>query len=331
MGTEVAGTGNPATSAFLSPTILLDRGLHTAYKNPMHEPEHLVIRPPSEARSLLVRVMRGCNWNRCMFCGIYDFFDTPFSERPLEDVLGDIDALRTMYGDIFRTAFLGDANPLNLPTEFLTTVLSHLRATFPRLERVTSYARASSLAKKNADELGEIRRAGLDRVHVGMESGSDAVLRLQKKGTSQVQLIDAGLKTMASGMELSYYILLGLGGKDLWEEHAAGSVKVLNAVKPHFARVRRLWIHPMSRLMGAIRDGSFTEQTAEGTVLELRALIAGLEPSPMFFTCDHANNYIQVHGRMDEHRDDMLRAIDAFLALPGPQRLEHYRSVPSVI
>ena len=297
----------------------------------MHVPEHLVIRPPSEARSLLVRTVRGCNWNRCLFCGIYDFFDTPFSERPLEDVLKDIDALRSMYGDIFKTAFLGDANPLHLPAEFLVEVLRHLRRTFPGLQRVTSYARASSLARKTAEELKEIHAAGLDRVHVGMESGSDAVLRLQKKGTSQAQLIDAGVKTMASGMELSYYFLLGLGGRELWEEHAKESALVLNAVKPHFARVRRLWIHPMSRLMEKIRAGEFTEQTAEGTVLELRALIAGLEPSPLFFTCDHANNYIQVHGRIDEHRDDMLRLIDTFLALPEDQRQEHYRSIPSVI
>lgn len=297
----------------------------------MHVPEHLVIRPPSEAHSLLVRTVRGCNWNRCLFCGIYDFFDTPFSERSIEDVLKDIDALRAMYGDIFRTAFLGDANPLHLPTDFLVEVLRHLRRTFPKLERVTSYGRASSLAKKTAEELKEIHAAGLDRVHVGMESGSDAVLRLQRKGTSQAQLIEAGKKTMASGMELSYYFLLGLGGRELWEEHAGESAKVLNAVKPHFARVRRLWIHPMSRLMEKIHAGEFTEQTAEGTVLELRELIAGLEPSPMFFTCDHANNYIQVHGRIDEHRDDMLRLIDTFLALPEGQRQEHYRSIPSVI
>lgn len=297
----------------------------------MHVPEHLVIRPPSEARSLLVRAVRGCNWNRCTFCGIYDFFDTPFSERGLEEVLLDIDALSAMYGNIFRTAFLGDANPLHLSTDFLVTVLRHLRKTFPKLERVTSYARASSLSKKTAEELKAIRDAGLDRVHVGMESGSDAVLKLQKKGTSQAQLIDAGKKTMSSGLELSYYFLLGLGGRELWEDHVKGSALVLNEVKPHFARVRRLWIHPMSRLMETIRAHEFTEQTPEGTVIELRDLIAALEPSPMVFTCDHANNYLQVEGRLDESKDEMLGEINAFLALPEARRQEHYRSVPSVI
>jgi radical SAM superfamily enzyme YgiQ (UPF0313 family) len=297
----------------------------------MHVPEHLVIRPPSEAKSLLVRAVRGCNWNRCLFCGIYDYFDTPYSERTLDEVIKDIDALADLYGDIFKTAFLGDANPLELPTRFLVEVLEHLRKKFPSLTRVTAYARASSLAKKSAEDLKAIHDAGLDRAHVGMESGSNAVLALHKKGTNQKQLIEAGQKTMASGMELSYYFLLGLGGKALWEDHVKGSIEVLNAVKPHFIRVRRLWIHPMSRLMEKIKAGEFMEQTPEGTVIELRDLIEALEPCPTVLACDHANNYVQVFGRLDSDKEQMLKTVNAFLALPEEQRLVHYRSIPSVI
>ncbi len=297
----------------------------------MHVPEHLVIRPPSEAKSLLVRAVRGCNWNRCLFCGIYDYFDTPYSERTIDEVIKDIDALADLYGDIFKTAFLGDANPLELPTRFLVEVLEHLRKKFPSLTRVTAYARASSLAKKSAEDLKAIHDAGLDRAHVGMESGSNAVLALHKKGTNQKQLVEAGQKTMASGMELSYYFLLGLGGQALWEDHAKGSIEVLNAVKPHFIRVRRLWIHPMSRLMEKIKANEFMEQTPEGTVIELRDLIEALEPCPTVLACDHANNYIQVFGRLDSDKEQMLKAVNAFLALPEEQRLVHYRSIPSVI
>jgi len=297
----------------------------------MHVPEHLVIRPPSEAKSLLIRTVRGCNWNRCLFCGIYDYFDTPYSERGLAEVIKDIDSLSDMYGDIFKTAFLGDANPLALPTDFLVAVLTHLRKKFPSLTRVTSYARASSLAKKSVEELRAIHDAGLDRAHVGMESGSDAVLKLQKKGTSQVQLIDAGKKTMSSGMELSYYFLLGLGGQALWEDHIKGTALVINEVKPHFVRVRRLWIHPMSRLMEKINAGEFREQTPEGTVIELRDLVKALDPSSTVLACDHANNYIQVFGRLDEDKQEMLRLINTFLELPEQQRQNHYRSIPSVI
>lgn len=297
----------------------------------MHSPEQLVIRPPSEAHSLLIRTVRGCDWNRCLFCGIYDLFGVPHSTRSLEEVLEDIDAYAGMYGDAFETAFLGDANPLQLPTDFLVKILVHVRKRFPSLKRVTAYGRASSLAKKSADELNAIHAAGLDRVHTGMESGSNAVLALHKKGTNSPQLISAGLKTMASGMELSYYFLLGLGGQALWQDHVKGSAEVLNAVKPHFIRVRRLWIHPASRLMEKIHAGEFTEQTPEGTVVELRDLLASLDPSPTVLACDHANNYIQVFGRLDEDRDEMLKTLDAFLSLPEQVRQEHYRSRPSVL
>ncbi len=297
----------------------------------MHTPEHLVIRPPSEARSLLVRVVRGCDWNRCSFCGIYDLFGTPYSTRSKEEVLMDIDALASLHGDIFTTAFLGDANPLDLPAQFLVDVLERLREKFPRLTRVTAYARASSLAKKTEDDLLAIREAGLDRVHVGLESGSNRVLKLQMKGTSHKQLVEAGKKTMASGLELSYYFLLGLGGQDLWEEHALESAAVFTGVKPHFIRVRRLFIHPMSKLAGKIAAGEFREQTPEGTVHELRSLIAALDAEGTTFTCDHANNYLPVHGLLNRDRQALLDVIDSFLALPEDRRIAHYRSVPSVI
>lgn len=297
----------------------------------MHEPEQLVIRPPSEANSLLLRVIRGCDWNRCLFCGIYDFFGCPHSTRDLGEVLKDIDALYSLYGDRFETAFLGDANPLALPTDFLVETLSRLRTRFPRLKRVTSYGRASSIWKKSADELLSIQAAGLDRLHVGMESGSDAVLRLQKKGTSQNQLIEAGQRVKDSGMELSYYLLLGLGGASLWQDHVEGSAQVINAVKPHFVRVRRLWTHPMSRLNDQIADGAFIPQTPEGTVIELRDIIQRLDAEGTVLTCDHANNYLQVHGRLNAQKAEMLTFIERFLNLPASVRQEHYDSMPSVI
>lgn len=297
----------------------------------MREPEQLVIRPPSEAESLLIRVIRGCDWNRCLFCGIYDLFQCPHSTRGLDEVLEDIDALRHRYGDRFETAFLGDANPLSLPTEFLVATLTRLRARFPRLTRVTAYGRASSIWKKTADELKAIRAAGLDRLHVGMESGSDAVLRLQKKGTSQAQLIEAGQRVKDSGLELSYYLLLGLGGQSLWQDHVEGSARVINAVKPHFVRVRRLWTHPLSRLNEQIESGAFIPQTPEGTVIELRDIIRRLDAEGTVLTCDHANNYIQIHGRLNDRQDAMLAFIDRFLSLPPSVRQAHYDSMPSVI
>ncbi len=297
----------------------------------MHEPEQLVIRPPSEARSLLVRLTRGCNWNRCLFCGIYDLFGTPHSTRTAEEVKLDIDALAARHYSWFKTAFLGDANPLDMPAGDLVDILTHLKKKFPGLERVTAYGRASSIWKKTDEELRAIREAGLDRLHVGMESGSDEVLRLQKKGTSSSQLIETGQRARAAGFEVSFYLLLGLGGQALSKEHIEGSVRVINEARPDFVRVRRLWVHPASRLSSLIESGEFSEQTPEGTVLELRDILSGLSVSGIHFTCDHANNYIQVHGELVKDKPQMLGVIDEFLSLPEVDRKRHYESMPSVI
>ena len=297
----------------------------------MHEPEQLVIRPPSEARSLLVRLTRGCDWNRCLFCGIYDLYGTPYSTRTAGEVKLDIDALAERHSGWFKTAFLGDANPLNMPAEDLVEILKHLKKKFPAIGRVTAYGRASSIWKKTDDELKAIRDAGLDRLHIGMESGSDEVLRLQKKGTSSKQLIETGKRARAAGFEVSFYLLLGLGGQALSKEHVLGSVRVINEARPDFVRVRRLWVHPASRLNSMIKTGEFKEQTPEGTVIELRDILYGINADCIHFTCDHANNYIQIHGELMKDKADMLGVIDNFLKLPESERKRHYSSMPSVI
>lgn len=297
----------------------------------MHTPESLIIRPPSEAHSLLVRVVRGCNWNRCLFCGIYDLYHQPHELRSLEEVLKDIDALKAYWGDRPKSAFLGDANPLELPNAFLVPVLDYLKERFPSLERVTSYARASSLYTKSIDDLCELARHGLSRVHVGLESGSDAVLRFHRKGINQNVLINAGRKVREAGIELSFYVLLGLGGADRWREHIDESAKVINATTPEFIRIRRLWIHRMSRLAAEVFAGRFKEQSPEGTLRELRLLIELISVDGPLLTCDHANNYLPLQGRLLEDRQSMLEAIDRFLDLPEEIRESHYESVGSVI
>lgn len=294
-------------------------------------PEGLIIRPPSEAGSLLLRVVRGCHWNRCRFCGIYDLYEQPFEIRSLEDVLRDIDLLKSYWGEGARNAFLGDADPLERPVDFLVPILDHLRQVFPRLERITAYARASSLYRKSVEDLRELAAHGLSRLHVGLESGCDEVLKFHRKGVNQKVLIEAGRRVRSAGMELSFYVLLGLGGREHCEEHAAQSAHVINETGPEFIRIRRLWIHPMSRLAREVKAGTFVEQTPEGTVRELRLLIGNVRVDGPTLLCDHANNYLPIHGRFQVDRNRMLSEIDAFLARPQAARDRHYASVGSVI
>ena len=297
----------------------------------MRSPEGLIIRPPSEAGSLLLRVVRGCHWNRCQFCGIYEAYGQPFETRPMEDVLEDIDLLKQHWGDYPRTAFLGDADPLERPADYLVPIVSRLRERFPTVERVTAYARASSLYTKSIEDLERLREHGLDRVHVGLETGSDALLRFHKKGISQKVLIESGKKVRKAGIELSYYVLLGLGGTERWEEHITETAKVINQTCPEFVRIRRLWIHPYTKLAGQLGKGAFHEQTPEGTVKELRLLIDEITAEGPRLTCDHANNYLSLHGALLKDKQDMLDRIDDFLGLPEETRDRHYQAVGSVI
>jgi hypothetical protein len=300
--------------------------------------EHLIIRPPSEARSLLVRVTRGCKWNRCLFCGIYTHLGQPdFSVRTVEEIKKDIDYLRKRVGRINR-AFLGDADPLLIGVDEFAEVVEYLRQVFPELTRVTCYARASTLWKIREDGINRIARAGLDRVHVGLESGDEQVLKLHRKGQSRRILVESGRWLRRAGIEISYYVLLGLGGADRWKEHMDATAGVINEVDPEFVRLRRIWLYgdgsgsgPECPLWDEIREGRFEPQTPEGTVLELRRLIEKLEGVESFITCDHSNNYVRVEGRMPEERDRMLEEIDAFLALPEERRRAHYEAVGSQI
>ena len=297
----------------------------------MRAPEGLIIRPPSEAGSLLLRVVRGCHWNRCRFCGIYEAYGQPFETRPVEDVLEDIDLLKEYWGEQARTAFLGDADPLERPAADLVPIIARLRERFPTLERVTAYARASSLYTKSLEDLELLRESGLDRVHVGLETGSDGLLRFHKKGTSQKVLIESGRKVRKAGIELSYYVLLGLGGSDRWEEHMTATAKVINRTCPEFVRIRRLWLHPHTRLADKIKEGTFREQSPEGTVRELRLLVDEVTVDGPRLTCDHANNYVPLHGTLLADKQDMLDQIDEFLGLPEETRDRHYRAIGSVI
>jgi radical SAM superfamily enzyme YgiQ (UPF0313 family) len=181
------------------------------------------IRPPSEARSLLLRVMRGCPWNYCTFCYAYKHLPRKDMLRSVDEVKRDIDAMRAAanealtleYGIEPRTAFLADSNAIIIKTDDLLEIVDYLRRSFPALQRVTSYARAKTILAKDPSDLTRLREAGLDRLHIGLESGDDEVLTRVKKGATSQEMIDAGLKAKETGFEVSMYIMPGLGGRVL--------------------------------------------------------------------------------------------------------------------
>ena len=238
------------------------------------------IRPPSEAYSLLIRVTRNCPWNRCKFCSLYK--GQKFELRSVEEIKREITAARAIrdeikalawksgYGDrvgevaamVFNNppsdayrnvalwlyaggenVFLQDANTLIMNTGELVEIIKFLKETFPGIERITSYARAKTAAKKSLEELTALREAGLSRLHIGLESGYDPLLNYMDKGVTAAEHIAGGKKVMASGISLSEYVILGLGGRKMWREHAVQSARVLSEINPDFIRVRTLSVN----------------------------------------------------------------------------------------
>jgi biotin synthase-like enzyme len=191
-----------------------------------------------------------------------------------------------------KTAFLQDGNSPGMQTENLVEVLKYLRETFPSLERVTSYARSKTLARKSLEELKAIHEAGLDRLHVGLETGDDALLKKVKKGVTGAEHIEGGKKAMEAGFQLSEYWMPGLGGKEGWEAHARNTARVLNAINPHYIRSRPFVPSPGTPIFEEFSAGGNQVLTGEEQLEELKLMIETLEvTSKVCF--DHAGNYWQ--------------------------------------
>jgi histone acetyltransferase (RNA polymerase elongator complex component) len=319
------------------------------------------IRPPSEARSLILRITRNCPWNRCLFCPVYK--GRKFSLRSVEEIKKDIQTARDIADDIkaiswrlgnrgevnsevigyifnnrgfsesyrsiamwlyYRTGacFLQDADNLIIKTEDLVEILKFLKGKFPEITRITTYSRSRTIVNKSVDSLKEIGKAGLDRVHVGMESGYDPVLKLIKKGVRAAQHVEAGRKVVEAGMELSEYVMPGLGGQEMWREHAIETAKTLNSINPHFIRLRSLRIPDRAPLSDKLKSGEFKMQTDDMLAEEIRLFIERLEGITSVITSDHIMNLLEeVTGKLPEDKKKMLEVIKDYQALPDNERL----------
>ncbi|MFO7792312.1 MAG: radical SAM protein [Candidatus Saliniplasma sp.] len=260
------------------------------------------IRPPSEggSRSLLIRPTRNCSWNRCAFCPFYD--GKRFQIREVEEVKNDIDSVKRIkellsegseeVGKVphhclsvvsgwiksgEKTVFLQDSNSLIMPTDQLVEILEYLMKSFPSIERVTSYARSDTIVRKDIEDLRRIRDAGLTRLHVGLESGDDEVLKLVEKGVTAEQHIEGGKKAKEAGFELSEYVMPGLGGKKFSKQHALNTAKVLNQIDPDYIRMRPLYVYPDSKIYKMIDLGEFQVNSPHERLNELNILVEELD------------------------------------------------------
>ncbi|CCK79423.1 radical SAM protein [Desulfobacula toluolica] len=318
------------------------------------------IRPPSEANSLLIRLTRNCPWNNCTFCRVYK--KRKFSLRSVENITRDIDFLQSyiqkikeivkpggfvdnqvinsLYNDFdkkdrgafnaainwyasgMKSIFLQDANSLIMKPDDLVSVLEHIKKCFPEVDRITSYARSHTIARIKQDDLQRIADAGLNRIHVGMESGSDIVLKKIKKGADKATHIKAGLKVKQAGMELSEYVMPGLGGIDYSIEHALETASALNSINPDFIRIRTLAVTNGTVLAQEVKSGEFEKPNDAMMAKELRLLIESLDGIDSYIKSDHILNLFEtINGKMPEDKEKMIGIIDRFFELEPEKRI----------
>lgn len=280
----------------------------------MFLPYHMPLyRPPAEADHLIIQATLGCSFNRCSFCSMYR--QKQYSQRPMAEVCADIErAARSRPGA--RRVFLADGDALSLPAEQLLAILASLHEALPRLARVSCYATPANLLHKSAEELTLLKSQGLSLLYLGIESGSDLILRKITKGASHQGVVHAVHKAMAAGIKISATVILGLAGKQHWQEHIDATVTLLNSAPPHYLSTLQLYLEAdrMVEFQQAFGE-PFVWQDDRGILMEQARLIAGLKPSrSIIFRSDHASNVLPLAGNLPRDRERLLTELGRAVA-----------------
>ncbi|MEI3141548.1 MAG: radical SAM protein [Lawsonibacter sp.] len=278
----------------------------------------LLYRPPGEWKSYLLQCTIGCSNNQCTFCGMYK--EKKFRIRPTQEILEDIDMARAYYGPGLQRVFLMDGDAIIIKTEDLLRILRKLYDTFPALEKVTLYAGPRSTLSKTPEELKALHDAGLSRAYLGVESGSDAVLKFIHKGVNAQQMLQAGQRLVEAGIDLWVTIILGITGEGGdWREHILSTAQIINQMKPRHLSAMTFAPAKGTPLGDDVLAGRFKVYGPDHILEECRLLIEHLDVDPLHFTSNHASNYLPLKGSLPEDREKFLSLIDQ--ALEGKIRL----------
>ena len=284
-----------------------------------------VFRPPSEAQSLILQATLGCSHNKCAFCGMYKMKE--FRIRKFEDFQRDVNIVKQEYPEV-RRVFLADGDALAVKTGQLRKILRLLYHSFPKLERVTSYANPANLLHKSEGELKLLREEGLKILYFGVETGDNELLQRIDKGANRAEVIEAGRKAITAGFELSVTVILGLAGKEGSERNARETASILNGIQPHY-------IGGLTLMLGSF-EGYFKSEVGEKWaplerdefLRELRMLVEGLEmKKECVFRTNHASNYLALGGTLPEDKEAILETIDYALKNPKVLRPEYLRAL----
>ncbi len=270
--------------------------------------DYPLYRPPSEANSLIFQVTLGCSFNQCSFCNMYR--TKKYVERSWNEIKDEIDVAQGSHPDASRI-FLADGDALNLSTPRLIQVLEYLKEKFPKLERISCYAMPKNLLQKNYSELVQLRRAGLDMLYVGIETGNDLLLKRITKGATSRGIIQGCVRAKECGFTLSCMVILGLGGKKYSEEHIKDTARVVSEISPNFLGALTLILEDgvYNEFMG--KFGEKFEHLDDLEILgELQRLVEAMQPSSSFvFRANHASNVYSIGGTLPEDRNKLTSLI----------------------
>ena len=321
------------------------------------------IRPPSEGNSILLRLVRNCPWNKCHFCSVYKdkkfslrtvgeikkdidsicfirdrltenfqkFGHKRFNHSVTDEIIKELDMplyeIRKIAFWIYkgmRSVFLQDGDPLVLKSHKLIEILSYIKEKFPSVKRITAYSRSRTMKAKSLEEMKEIREAGLTRIHTGLESGSDKILKLMRKGVTPEEQIEGGRKAVKAGFELSEYYMPGLGGKDLLRENAIKTAEILNKINPSFIRLRSVIPYEGTALYDLMIDKKWHFPSEEEKVREIKLFLENLKSPLSQVASDHNLNLLEdLKGTLPKDKAKMLELINTFLSL-SPEEKESF-------
>jgi len=287
--------------------------------------EGIVIRPPSEAGSLILQVTLGCSHNRCTFCPTYK--GKRFRIRSLEEIRKDLDEARRYRG--VRRIFLADGDALIIPQRMLVPIITEINAAFPTVERMGVYGNAKSILKKSVDELAELKELGLGIVYLGLESGDQQVLDGIRKGTGVPGMIEAAQRVREAGIMLSVTVLVGIAGKERSTVHAERTGKVLSEMNPDYIGALTVMIVPGTPLAEQYERGEFVLPDTWGLLEELGVMLAHTDVTDCLFTSNHASNYLPLRIRLSQEKEQALSIIQHVLSRNRTDLLrpEHLRGL----
>jgi len=284
-----------------------------------------VYRPPSEAKSLIFQVTLGCSFNQCSFCDMYR--NKEYSEKTWDEAKAEIDLMAKQLPDTTRI-FLADGDALNISADYMVQIVEYLYNSFPKLERVSCYAMPMNLLKKTPEELKKMREAGLKMLYLGIESGSDVILKKITKGATAETIIKACRKAVETGFTLSCIIILGLGGKTYSEEHIKETARVVNASSPHYLGTLTLILETGVKQEFLTKFGEeFRPISDEEALIELHNLVEQIDvKEKMLFRANHGSNAYNIAGTFPDEKNAMLEKISWLKEHPENVRPEGFRA-----